>query len=185
MDNFERFYEDKLPDSSRFISEKNYQTANNIWNVFKMNTVGNYHDLYLKTDVFFVADVSEKFINTCLDYYGLGPCHNFSIPGLSCDTMLKMTGTRLELMSDTDMHLFIEKGMRRGISYISKRHSKANKKYLKCYDRGKESTHITYLDANYLYGCTMSQYLPYSEFKWLNKEVIMDLMYTQLVKIVQ
>ena len=96
-------------------------------NMFKMNTVGDYHDLYLKADVLLLADVFEKFINTCLEYYGLDPCHYFSSPGLSSDAMLKMTKIELELISDIGMYLFIEKGMRGGISYIAKRHSKANK----------------------------------------------------------
>ena len=100
-----------------FIIKKDYLKANNIWNVFKMNTMGDYHDLYLKTDVLLLADVFEKFISTCLDYYGLDPCHYFSCPGLSYDAMLKMTGTKLELISDIDVHLFIEKAMRGGISY--------------------------------------------------------------------
>ena len=137
-----------------------------------MNTRGDYRDLYLKTDVLLLADVFEKFIKTCLDYYGLDPCHYFSSPGLSCDAMLKMTGIKLDLISDIDMHLFIKKGMRGGISYISKSYSKANNKYMKCYDSSKESKFIIYLDANNLYGWAMSQYLPYSEFKWLNKKEI-------------
>ena len=71
-----------------------------------------------------LADVFEKFINTCLEYYGLNPCHYFSSPGLSWDAMLKMTGIELELTSDIDKHLFTEKGMRGGISYIAKRYSR-------------------------------------------------------------
>ena len=81
--------------------------------------------------------------------------------------MLKMTGIELELISSIDMHLFIEKGMRGCISYIAKRYSKANNKYMECYDSSKESKYITYHDANNLYGWAMSQYLPYSGFKWL------------------
>ena len=93
----------------------------NLWNVFKMNTMGDYPYLYLKADVLLLADVFEKLINTCLKYYGLDPCHYFSSPGLSWDTRLKMTGIELELISDIDMYLFVEKGMREGISYITKR----------------------------------------------------------------
>ena len=78
----------------------------------------------MKTDVLLLADVFEKFIKTFLDYYGLDPCHYFSSPGLSWDAMLKITGVELELTNDIDMHLFIEKGMRGGISYIAKRYSK-------------------------------------------------------------
>ena len=116
----------------------------------------------------------QKFIKTCLDYYGLDTCHYFSSPGLSSDAMLKMTGTKLDLISDIDMHLFIEKGMRGGISYISKRYSKANSKHMKCYDSSEESKFIIYLDVNNLYGWAMSQYLPYSAFKWLNQKEISD-----------
>ena len=87
-DSFKKFSENKLLNKSRFfsslkdecISEKDYQGANNIWNVFKMNTMGDYHDLYSKPDVLLLADVLEKFINTCLDYCGLDPCHYFSSP---------------------------------------------------------------------------------------------------------
>ena len=114
----------------------------------------------------------EKFIKTCLDYCGLGPYNYFSSPGLSWDSVLNMTGIKLDLISDIDIHLFIEKGMRGGISYISKRYSKANNKYMKCYDSSEESKFIMFLDANNLYGWAMSQYLPYSEFKWLNKKEI-------------
>ena len=98
-----------------------------------MNTMGDYHDLYLKAYILLLADVFEKFIKTCLDYYGLDPCHYFSSPGLSWDEMLNLTGIKLDLISDIDMHLFIEIGMRGGISYIFKRYSKANNKYMKCY----------------------------------------------------
>ena len=91
MNNFKKFSEDKLLDRRKFfssfkdeyISEKDYLTSIDVWNVFKMNTMGDYHDLYLKTDVLLLADVFEKFISTCLDYYGLDPVHYFSSPGLS------------------------------------------------------------------------------------------------------
>ena len=128
MDSFKKFSEDKLPNRCKFfaslkgkcISEKDYLKANNNWNVFKTNTMGDYQDLYLKTDVSLLADVFEKFINTCLDYYGLDPYHYFRSPGLSWDAMLKMIEIELDLISDIDMHLFIEKGMRGGTSYIAK-----------------------------------------------------------------
>ena len=142
MDSFKKFLENRLHNRYKFfsslkdkcISEKDYLKANNIWNVFKINTMGDYHDLYLKKDVLLLADVFEKFISTCLDhYYRLDPCHYFSSSGLNWNAMLKMTGIELDLISDIDMHLFTEKGMRGGISYIAKRHSKANNKYMKCY----------------------------------------------------
>ena len=88
--------------------------------------------------------------------------------------MLKMTGIKLELNSDIDMQLFIEKGMRGGTSYIAKRYIKANNKYMECYDSSKESKYITYLDSNNLYGRAMGQYLPYNGFKCLNQKEIRD-----------
>ena len=163
MDSFKKFSEDKLLDRCKFFSslkdkctsEKDYLKANNIWNVFKINKMGDYHDLYLKTGVLLLADLFEKIINTCLDYYGLDPCHYFSSPGLSWDAMLKMTEIELGLISDIDMQLFIEKRMRGGMSYIAKRYSKANNKYMHSYDAKKPSKFITYLDANNLYGWAM------------------------------
>ena len=139
-----------------------------------MNAMNDYRDLYLKTGVLLLADVFEKFVNMCLDYYGLDPCHYFSSTGLSWDAMFKMTKTDLDLISDIDMHLFIEKEMRGGIFYIAKRHSKANNKYMESYYISKESIYITYHDANNLYGWAMSQYLPYSGFKWSNQKEISD-----------
>ena len=182
MDSFKKFSEYKFPDTCKFfsslkdkcISEKDYLKADNIRNMFKMNTVGDYHDLYLKANVLLLADVFEKFINTCLDYYGLYPCHYFISPGLSWDAILKTTRIELELIPDIDMHLFIEKGMRGGIPYIAKKDSKTNNKYMECYDSSEKNKYITYLDANNLYGWAMSQYLPYSGFKWLNQKEISD-----------
>ena len=130
--------------------------------------MSDYHDHYLKKDVLLLT-VFEKFIDTCLKYYGLDPCHYFSAPGLSWNAMLKMTNIEFEKMSDIDKYLFIEKGLRGGISYISKRYSKANKKYLHDYDPKKPSTFTSYLDMNNLYGWAMSEYLPYGSFKWFKK----------------
>ena len=114
-----------------------------------------------------MADVFETFIATCLKFYGLDPCHYFSSPGLSWDAMLKVTSVKLEKISDIDKYLFIEKGLRGGISYIAKRYAKANNKYMNDYDPKKPSTFVTDLDMNNLYGCAMSEYLPYGGFKWL------------------
>ena len=120
---FKKFSKDKISDISKFYSslkdecvgEKDYLHAVNVWNVFKMKTMGDYHDLYLRKGVLLLADVFEKFINTYLDYYWFDPCHYFSSPGLSRNEMFKMTKIELELISDITMYLFIEKGMRGGI----------------------------------------------------------------------
>ena len=121
-----------------------------------------------------LADAFEKFINTCLKFYGLDPCYNFSFPGLSWDAMLKMNDIELEKISDIDKYLFIEKGLRGGISYIAKRYAKANNKYLNDYDSKK--TFISCLDMNNLYGWAISEYLPYGSFKWLKNIDKFDVM---------
>ena len=68
--------------------------------------MGDYHDHYLKKDVLLLVDVFEKFIDTCLKYYGLDPCHYFSSPGLSLDAMLKMIDTELEKISDIQVLIY-------------------------------------------------------------------------------
>ena len=107
-----------------------------------------------------LADVFEKLIAICLKFYGLDPCHYFISPGLSWDAMLKMTGMKLEKISDIDMYYLIEKGTRGGVSYIAEKYAKANNKYINGYDTGKPSTFITYLDMNKLYDWAMNEYPP-------------------------
>ena len=181
MDSFDKFNE-KLPSKEEFysllndehISDEDYEHAQNVWNTFSLKNMGDYHNLYLGSDVLLLADVFENFRKTCLEYYKLDPCHYFTSPGLSWDAMLKMTNIKLELMTDIDMFQFIEKGLRGGISYIANRYGKANNKYMKDYDKIKKapSKYIMYLDANNLYGLAMSQYLPTGGFKWLSQKQI-------------
>ena len=134
--------------------------------------MGEYHDLYLKSDVLLLADVFENFRKTCLQYYKLDPCHYFTSPGLSCDAMLKMTDIKLELIFDIDMFQFIEKDMLGGVSYIANRYGNANNKYMKEYDEKAPSKYVMYLDANNLYGSAMSQYLSTGGFRWLTEKEI-------------
>ena len=167
MNSFERFNEEKLPAKKYFyssikdgkigddgkisdghISVKDYLTCEKIWDKFEMKNMGDYHDHYLKKDVLLLADVFEKFIDTCLKFYGLDPCHYFSSPGLSWGGMLKMICVRLKKIVDIDMYLFIEKGLRGGISHIAKRYAKANNKYIKNYNPKTPSIFITYLGMN-------------------------------------
>ena len=171
MDSFKRFNEEKLPDKKCFyssvkdgttgdngkkldghISDEDYLTCKKIWNEFNMKNMGDYHDHYLKKDVLLLADIFEKFIDTCLKFYGLDPCHYFSSPGLSWDAMLKMSEIELEKISDIDKYLVKEKGLRGGISSIAKRYAKGNNKYMKIYDSKEPSKFVTYLDMNNLYG---------------------------------
>ena len=183
MDSFDKFKMTELPSKEEFysqlndehISDKQYDHAKKVWKTFKVENMGVYHDLYLASDVILLADVFENFRKTCLEYYKLDPCHYFTSPGLSWDAMLKMTGIKLELMTDIDMFQFIEKGLRGGISYIANRYGKANNPYMKEYDEKEPSSYIMYLDANNLYGWAMSQYLPTGGFKWMSQSKIDEL----------
>ena len=180
MSSFEKFEDSRLPKKEDFfsvmnnehITDEEYQHAQNVWGEFGLSSMGEYHDLYLKSDILLLTDVFENFRKACQQYYELDPAHYFTTPGLSWDAMLKMTKTKLELMSDVDMFLFIEKGMRGGISYIANRYGKANNKYMKNFNPKEASKYIMYLDANNLYGWAMSQYLPTGGFKWLTEEEV-------------
>ena len=179
IDSFDKFNK-KLPMKEEFysilnnehISDEDYKHAQDVWNTFSLKNMGEYHDLYLQSDILLLADVFENFRKTCLEYYKLDPCHYFTSPGLSWDAMLKMTDIKLELMTDIDMFQFIEKGLRGGISYIANRYGEANNKYMKEYDEKAPSKYIMYLDANNLYGWAMSQYLPTGGFRWMTKKQI-------------
>ena len=176
MDTEEKFNDTKLPPreafysklSGRGIKEKDYKHAWNVWNTFKMKTFKEYHELYNVTDVLLLADVFENFRDICLKIYGLDPVYYFTAPGLAWDACLKMTNIELELLSDPNMLLMFEKGIRGGISIISNRYGEANNKYMgKGFNKNKPSKYLMYLDANNLYGCAMSMKLPTHGFKWL------------------
>ena len=150
------------------ISEEDYEHGKTIWKEFEIGRMRGYHDLYLLSDVLLLADVFENFRNACLKNYKLDPAWYYTSPGLTWDAALKMTGVKLELLTDPDMLLMIEKGIRDGISMISKRHGKANNKYMgEEYDPSQPAKYVTYLDANNLYGWAMSKPLPTGNFNWM------------------
>ena len=138
MDGFNKLGKASLPPKSKFfsklnnedISDADYERAQNVWNVFNMKTMRDYHDLYLKTDVLLLTDVMENFRKVCKRNYGLDPMWYYTAPGLAWDAALKLTEVELELISDPDMYLFTENGIIGGISTITKRHAKANNKYI-------------------------------------------------------
>ena len=172
----EEFYS-KLNDEN--VSDEDYQHAINVWNTLKCKTIRDYHDLYLKSDVLLLSDVFENFRKTRLHHYNLDPAHYYTSPGLAWDACLKETGQELQLLHDYDMLMMFEKGIRGGISHISKRYAEANNKYMKDYNPDEESSYIQYLDANNLYGWAMSQQLPTHGFKWmrnLTKESLMEIL---------
>ena len=180
MDSWERFDDNRLPSRDAFYntlneteaSEEDYTHAWKVWEAFGMRSMGDYHDLYLKTDVLLLADVVENFRRECMEHYGLDPLHYFSLPSYSWDCFLKTTGVELELLQDVDMYTFLESGIRGGVSMISHRRATANNPGAHSdetpYDSSKPNSYIMYLDANNLYGWYMSQQLPHRDFKWLD-----------------
>ena len=192
MDSEEKFNDTKLPPREAFysklsgkgITEKDYEHAGNVWNSFKMKTFKEYHELYNITDVLLLADVFENFRDLCLKIYGLDPVYYFTAPGLAWDACLKMTSVKLELLSDSNMLLMFEEGIRGGISIISNRYGEANNKYMrKGFNKNKPSKYLMYLDANNLYGCAMSEKLPTHGFKWLLDREIGKLFNNQVLQV--
>ena len=180
MDAWEKFNEISLPSKEDFYSNLNmedindidYRHANNVFKVFKLENLGNYHDLYVQSDTLLLADVFNNFRNMCLKEYKLDPAHFLSSPGLAWQACLKKTNIELELLTDCDMLLMVEKGIRGGICHSIYRYAKANNKYMKNYNKNEESSYIQCLDANNLYGWTMSQKLPVNGFKWIDNDEI-------------
>ena len=138
MDTLERLKETKLPPREAFysklnnedISDEDYAHAQKVWRVFKMEHFKEYHDLYNETDVLLLGDVFESFRNICIENYELDPAHYYTAPGLAWDAALKITDVELELLSDIDMLLMVENGIRGGVSMVSNRYGKASNKYM-------------------------------------------------------
>ena len=174
LDSAEKLDVQKLPSkeefysklNSRQISDEDYQHAKNVWTVFNTSTLGEYSDLYLKTDVLLLAEVFENCRNSCLKAYGLDPAHYYTTPGLTWHAMLKYMKIQLELLTNIDQVMFIERGIRGGVNQCSNRYARANNKYMgNEYETEKESKYFMYFDANNLYGWAMQQSLPYSGFQ--------------------
>ena len=147
MDNWERFEETSLPNKESFYSNLNMENIDdidyrhghdiNVFKRFKLKNLGEYHDIYVQSDTLLLADVFENFRITCLKVYELDPAHFLSLPGLAWQACLKKTSIELELLTDYDMLLMVEEGIRGGICDSIHRHAKANNKYMKNYDEIK------------------------------------------------
>ena len=172
MDSWERFSEISLPSKNDFygnlnmedIGDIDYRHANNVFKRFKLENLGDYHDLYVKSDTLLLADAYKE--------YELDPAHFLSLPGLAWQACLKKTNIELELLTDYDMLLMVEEGIRGGICHSIHRYAKANNKYMKNYNNNEESSYIQYLHANNLYGWAISKKLPVNGFKWLDNDKI-------------
>ena len=126
------------------ISDTDYKHANNVFEKFNLNNLGDYHDLHVRSDMLLLADIFENFRNACLNNYELDPAHFISLPGLAWQAYLKKktTNVELDLIIDYDMLLMIEDGIRGGIYHAIKRYAKANNYYMKDYNKNKESSYI-------------------------------------------
>ena len=176
IDGWDKFNEKIIPSKELFhsnstlenISETDYAHANNVFRKFNINNLGEYHDLYVRSDTLLLADIFENFRQSCLKNYELDPAHFVSLPGLAWKACLKKTNVELELLTDYDMLLMVEEGIRGGICHAMQLYAEANNKYMKDYDRKKKSSYIQYLDANNLYGKAMTKKLPVRGFRWMD-----------------
>ena len=175
MDSWERFHETSLPSKKEFYSNLNmedideidYRHGNNVFKSFKLENLGDYLDLYVKGDTLLLADVFENFRDMCLKEYELDPAHFVSLSGLAWQACLKKTNIELKLLTDYDILLMVEKGIRGEICHSIQRYAQANNKYMKNYNNNEQSSYIQYLEANNLYGWAMSKKLPTNGFKWI------------------
>ena len=161
IDNWERFNGTSLLDKKAFYSEfnseditdKDYAHAQKVFKELKLKNLSDSHDFYVQSHTLLLVDVFENFRNKCIEIYKLDPAHFLSAPGLAWQACLKKTKVKLELLTDIDMLLMVEKGIRGGICQAIHRYAKANNKYMKSYDKNTASLYLTYLDDNKLYGC--------------------------------
>ncbi|XP_073995692.1 uncharacterized protein [Rhodnius prolixus] len=152
------------------ISQEDYEHAVNVWNTFQFKTLGQYADHNLLLDTLQLCSVFENFRTITLKNHKLDICHYYTAPGLTFDEMLKFTNVRLQLLTDYDMILLLERGIRGGICQVSHRYAHANNHYMTDYDANKESTFISYQDCTNLYGKAMTMSLPYGGFQWAPPE---------------
>ena len=147
------------------ITDEEYQHALDVWDKHTCNNLGDYHEVYLMSDVVLLADVFQNFRKMSMDYYGLDLANFYTSPGLSWSALLKKTNAQLDLLTDYGMYRFIEDGIRGGVCGPSVRHAKANNPYVE-HNPSEPTSYILYLDANNLYGLAMSQYLPVKDSEW-------------------
>ena len=168
MNQWKKVYEISLPDKEKFYSELNlehitnedYKHAKTVRNAFKIK------NLFVQCDTLQLADVFEQFRNLCLKEYELDPAYFVSTPGLAMEACLKMTGVKLELLTNIDMMLMFEKGIRGALTQTVRRYAAANNKYMPNYDANVVSSYLEHLEANNLYGWDMRKKLPINGYKW-------------------
>ena len=190
LDDMKKLYETDFPTIDKFysklndsnINEKEYQHALKVYQDLDCKNLMDYLLHYLNSDVILMVDVIEKFRQESIEIYGLDPLNYFTLPGYSFDAMFKYTKVELELLTDIDMLMFIERGVRGGVSQCSNRHSKANNQYMPDFDDTQESKYIMYFDVNNLYGNAMEKPLPTGGFRWLSDEELKSIDINLLVE---
>ena len=156
------------------IADVHYRHENKVLEEFKMNNLGDYLDLNVQDNTLLLPDVFENFRNKCIEIYELDPPIFLSDSGLVWQTCLKKTRIKLELLTVINILLLVEKGNGGGVCHAIHRYVEANNKYMKSYDKNKESLYLTYLGDNNLYGWAKSQKLPINRFKWKTNISIFD-----------
>lgn len=180
---WESYTETSLPERKCFyssltrehITDSDYQHAINVWQTFNLTNLGEYTDIYLKSDVLLLADIFESFRKACMENYRLDPAFYLTAPSLSFDAMLLKTKIKLELIHDLEIYRMIQTGIRGGVCLCSNRYAKANNKYLADYNPKIPSNFLLYIDCNNLYGYAMCNYLPCSDFKFMQELEILQL----------
>ena len=182
MNSTNKFIETELPTIDKFYSKlkggnigtDDYNHAKKVWDLFKLNNLREYHDLYVCADTAQLSDVFVNFRNLCLKDYNLDPAYFLSAPSLAFEGMLKTNKVRIELFTDIDMIKITQKAIRGGLTQVVERHAVANHKYLPSYDKSKKSIFLQYLDASNLYGDAKSHNLPLDGYKWANASIVTD-----------
>ena len=176
LDSFEKFNEPFPPHGPLWyntltksieVTKEQHNSALGVYNGFKCNNLGDYYDIFLRTDVFLLADIFQKFRGVCMQVNKLDPAHFYSAPNLSWDAMLITIGVKLELLQDIDQLLFLEKGIRGGIKGLGAlRHFEANNKFLGNFNSNQESTFGVFFDVTSLYAGTMQKEMEVGEYEW-------------------
>jgi hypothetical protein len=179
-----KFMSAQLPSKSAFynslsktdISNEEYEYAQRVWDEMNMETMGDYHDLYLMCDVLLLADVFERFREVSMESFDLDPAQYFTLAGMCWSACLKMTNVQLELLTDIDQYQMIERGIRGGVAMMTTRYAEANNPYIpETFDENKPREYLGYYDMNNLYGGAMLEPLPVGDFCWLTNDEISEL----------
>ena len=175
MDDWEKFNETSLPEKEDFyshlvmenVTDADYAHAKRVYEASEIKSLGKYNDLFVQSDTLLLTDVSENFRNMCLELYELDPAKISSVPGLTWQAAWKRERVKLDVLTDIDMLLIVEKGIRRGICHTIYWYTKANNKCMKDYDKNKKMSYFLFWHVKYFYGWAMLQRLPVNNFEWI------------------